>query len=125
MKYFQSTIERSLYYLVVLLVVVNVAEGLLVYSVLTRQNAIIQEQQQTVAALKGVVNAHTGTLAAINGGFTGLNSKVDCIFQYFATPNRTTNTTVNLSPNQKVCNINVNPVTSASGGSTGSTKSVQ
>lgn len=125
MKYFQSTIERLLYYLLLLLVIVNVTEGILVYNVVANQNAIIKSQQATVTSLKAIVGGHTGTLNAINNGFTNLNSKVDCIFQYFTTPNRTGNTTATLSPNQKVCDINVNPVTSASGGSTGSTKSVQ
>lgn len=125
MNYFQSQIERLLYILIVILVVVNVAEGILVYSVLSRQNTIIQSQQKTVASLKMIVTDHTGTLSTINGGFNNLNDKVNCIFQYFTTPNRSSNTTVTLSPNQKVCDINVNPVTSASGGSTGSTKSGQ
>lgn len=125
MKYFQSTIERLLYVLILILVIVNVAEGVLVYTVISKQNAVIQSQQQTVASLKTIVTDHTGTLSTINGGFNNLNDKVNCIFQYFTTPNRSSNTTVALSPNQKVCDINVNPVTSASGGSTGSTKSGQ
>lgn len=125
MRYFQSTIERLLYILLVVLVVVNVAGGLLIYGVLAKQDRISKAQQQTIASLNTIVKGHTDTLSVINGGFTSLNAKVDCIFQYFTTPNRNANTTITLTPNEKICNVDVNPVTSASGGSTGGTKSSQ
>lgn len=123
MKYFQSMIERTLYFLIVVVVALMVGVGLLMYDVITKQNHEIAQQDQTIAELKQVVNNQNGTLMSINNGFNNLNQKVDCIFQYFTTPNRNSNTTATLSPNQEVCNINVNPATSALGGSTGSTKS--
>lgn len=123
MKYFQSTIERLLYILVAVVVTVMVIVGLLMYDVITKQNHEIAQQDQTIAELKTVVNNQNGTLMSINGGFNNLNQKVDCIFQYFTTPNRNSNTTVTLSPNQKICDVNVNPVSSTPGGSAGSTKS--
>lgn len=123
MKYFQSTIERTLYFLVVVVVALMVGVGLLMYDVITKQNHEIAEQDQTIAELKTVVNNQTGTIDSMNKGFSSLNSKVDCIFQYFATPNRNSNTTITLTPNEKICDVNVNPVASTPVGSAGSTKS--
>lgn len=125
MKYFQSTIERLLYILIVLLITVNVGEGLFVYRVISHQDAIVKAQGEEVGQLKTILADHTDTLNLINDGFTNLNAKVDCIFKYFNTPGRSSNTTIALTPNEKICDININPTTTTSApvGSAGSTKS--
>jgi hypothetical protein len=122
MRYFQSTIERSLYYLVFVMMIAIVVLGLFTYSAYVHEREIIQQDTQTVAQLNAIVRNHTGTLSTINNGFDGLNQKVNCIFQYFATEGHNSNTTISLTPNQQVCNVNINPIT-APVGSSSSTKS--
>lgn len=106
---------------IIILVVIFIAWGSNFLTTINQSskinNLIAQDSSSTQAAL----NHHTSTLNTINTGFANLNTKVDCIFTYFATPGRNGDTTLTISPNQKECNIDINP--SSSGGATGNNKS--
>lgn len=122
MKYFQTQIEKMLYILLAIEVAINVSTALLAYAVISRQGQQIAKQDQTVSELKYIINQHSNTLATIKNEFSESNAHLDCIFQYFTTVGRSSNTTISLTPNEKICNVNINP-TSSSGGATSSTKS--
>lgn len=124
MTYFQSTVERLLYLLVVVLVITNIASLLVSFAAYERVAHVVSQNDKTTAQLKSVVTHQSETLATIKADFNQSNAHLNCIFEYFATPGRSSNTTVTLAPNQKECDVNLNP-TSALGGSTGSTKSGQ
>lgn len=97
MKYFQSTIEKLLYLFLVLSTALNVAVCLIAYAGYKRQNELLIQQRVTLTALQN--------------DFTSANTHIDCIFQYFSVQGRTSNSTVTLSPNEKICNVNINPQT--------------
>lgn len=106
-----------------IVLILNTAILLIVLTNTTQTKSLVQSSNKNVESQKVVIDDLAKNSKQRTQQIGDLQTHLDCIFKYFATADRSSNTTLSLSPNQQACDVNLNPTTSASVGSTGSTKS--